>query len=528
MGIEVVRTPCDEAAILTSPLAEPCASELGPWILFATILGSSMAFIDGTVVNVALPVLQTELGATVADVQWIVESYALLLASLMLVGGSAGDRFGRRRVFTIGVAIFALASAWCGVAVSPLELIVARAVQGLGGALLVPLSLAIIGASFAQAERGRAIGTWSAATAMTAAIGPVLGGWLVENLSWRWVFYINLPVAAVVLAVTFWRIPESRDPNAGALDIPGAALAVVGQGAFVFGLIESARLGLASTTVIVSLTIGVLASAGFFLVQARSSSPMMPLTLFRSRQFTGANLLTLLLYAALGGALFFLPFNLLQVQGYSPTETGAAFLPLILVISLLSRWAGSVVPRFGARLPLVVGPIIAALGFVLLARPEIGGSYWTTFFPGVVTLGLGMAVSVAPLTTTVMGSVQERHAGLASGVNNAVSRTASLLAIAVFGIVLVVSFNDALDGSLAEFEVPPAIAAEIDRQRESLAAVELPADVEPRLGAALQRAIGMSYVRGFRAVMHVAAVLALLSALSAYLTIDRKSQHAAA
>ena len=336
----ILKPPCDEAVIQAAP--EDGSKELntlrnrtGLWVLVATILGSSMAFIDGTVVNVALPVLQMELHATATDVQWVVEAYSLFLAALILVGGSLGDHFGRRRVFSIGIVLFTLASVLCGLAPNVNFLIFARAFQGVGGALLVPGSLAIISASFDSKQRGRAIGTWSGFTAITSAIGPVMGGLLVQYASWRWVFFINVPLAVIVLIVLFWRVPESRNEALGEharLDWWGAFLATLGLGGIVFGLIESNNLGLGSGLVLLSLAIGIAALIGFLLVEARSQSPMLPLTLFRSRTFSGANVLTFLLYAALGASLFFLPFNLIRVQGYTPTEAGAANLPLILLM----------------------------------------------------------------------------------------------------------------------------------------------------------------------------------------------------
>jgi EmrB/QacA subfamily drug resistance transporter len=480
-----------------------------------------MAFIDGTVVHVALPVLQAELNATVTGVQWVIEAYTLFLAALILVGGALGDLLGRRRIFASGVILFAAASVWCGLAPNIEQLIIARGVQGAGGALLVPGSLAIISASYKDEQRGRAIGTWAGFTTITAALGPVLGGWLIENISWRLIFFINVPLAVVVLGILFRFVPESRDPWASVrLDWWGALLATTGLGAIVYGLIESSPLGLRHPVVLASLAVGAVALSMFIAVEARSRTAMMPLGLFRSRTFSGANILTLFLYAALGATLFFFPFNLIQIQGYSATAAGAAFLPLVLIIFGLSRWAGGLINRFGARLPLTIGPFIAATGYVLLAVPGIGGSYWETFFPGIIVLGLGMAISIAPLTATVMSAVKSRQAGLASGINNAVSRIAMLLSIAVTGILILHVFNHDLDSHLAVLEIPREARQIIDNQRIRLAGAEIPASLGSEVGAALKHAIADSFVTGFRWIMFTAAGLALASALSAWLMIE--------
>lgn len=504
----------------TMPTSQPIARDRQRWVLVATILGSSMAFIDSTVVNVALPVLQEDFHATSAEVQWVVEAYALFLSALILVGGSFGDRFGRRRIYMLGIGLFTLASIACGLAPNIGFLIAFRAVQGIGGALLTPGSLAIITAAYSGVARGRAIGTWSGFTSITTAFGPVLGGWLVEHASWRLIFFLNVPLAGVVLALCLIHVPESRSPQArGKLDWPGAALATVGLGGVVFGLIESSNLGLGSPVVLLAVLVGVAALVAFVAVEARSLSPMMPLRLFRSPTFGGTNVLTLFLYAGLGAATYFLPFNLIQVQGYSPTAAGAAFLPFVLLMFLLSRWSGGLIGRYGARLPLMVGPLIVAGGFVLFALPGIGGSYWTTFFPAVFALGLGMAIAVPPLTTAVMGAAGANRSGTASGINNAVARTASLLAIAVLGLVMLFAFSRALTSQASQLNLPPAAQQQLAAQSGRLAAEPVPASVPPNRRDDVRLAINESFIAGFRAVVLTCAGLAVASAVAAALLV---------
>jgi EmrB/QacA subfamily drug resistance transporter len=440
-----ISLPCDEAFVRTAAERRQCSEATGRAVLAAAILGSTMTFVDGTVVNVALPVLRETLRASPAEAQWIVEAYMLFLASLILIGGALGDRWGRRFVFVLGTVTFALASAWCGMARTVTQLIVARGAQGIGAALLVPGSLALISANFSKENRGRAIGTWAAFTSIAAGIGPILGGWLVQSVSWRWIFFLNVPLAALVLAIVWWRVPESRgEPAVGRIDWIGTAVVTAGLFGLVFGLIEGERRGFADGRVGSSLVLGALGLIAFALVERRARHPMMPPTLFRSPSFTGANLLTLFLYGALGATTFVLPFTLIQLHGYTIVEAAAAQVPFIVVMAVLSPWSGRLADRYGARLPLSVGPTIAAIGFALFTRVVRDGSYWTGVFPAVMVMSLGMAITVAPLTTTVMTSVDERHAGLASGINNAVSRIAILLAVAVAGVVTGGSFQTGL------------------------------------------------------------------------------------
>jgi EmrB/QacA subfamily drug resistance transporter len=487
-----------------------------------------MAFIDSTVVNVALPALQATFGANLVDVQWVVEAYGLSLAALILVGGSMGDLFGRRRMFLLGVAVFAVSSAACGVALSIQQLILARAVQGIGAAFLIPGSLSLISASFDEKERGRAIGTWSGSTAITMAIGPVLGGWLIEHLSWRWAFFINVPMAGFVLAIALWRVPKSKSIRQQRIDGWGALAATLGLTGVVYAFIESASLGWGNWAVIASMAGGLLCLLAFVFVEARSASPMVPLSLFQSRAFSGANLLTLFLYSAIGIFFFLLPLNLIQVQGYSPTAAGGAILPLILLMFLLSRWSGGLVSRYGARLPLVIGPIIVATGFLLFTLPSVGGRYWFTFFPAILVLGFGMAVSVAPLTTVVMESIDADRAGTASGINNAVARVASLLAIAVLGAAMILVFSRHLDRILAGLAIPVDVRSAIQSNETQLAALKVPAGVQPATAATLQSSIVASFLYGFRLLMWICSFLALISAAAGWQMIPGRSRPAPA
>lgn len=518
MGL--TKTPCDAALMRSGDGSALCASAAGPWVLAATILGSSMAFIDGTVVNVAIPALQAAFHATVVDVQWVVESYGLLLSALILAGGALGDLLGRRAVFLIGVGIFAAASVACGLAPNIHALVFARSVQGIGAALLIPGSLAIISASFDENSRGRAIGTWSGFTAMTTALGPVIGGSLIEHASWRWAFFINVPLAAAVIVLSLRYVPESRRSRADRLDWLGALLATLSLGGMVTGLLESSNLGWRNHLVVGSLLGGLIFLIAFLWVEDHTTSPMVSLSLFKSRSFLGANLATLFLYAPIGIFFFLFPIVLMQVHHYSATAAGAATLPVIVLMFLLSRWSGGLVSRYGGKIPLIVGPLTVAAGFVLFALLSAGGNYWKTFFPASLLLGLGLAVTVAPLTTVVMGSVDSDHTGAASGINNAVARLAGVLAIAVFGIMMVNTFAASLDRSLATLPLNSEFVREIRSKEIELAGMELPRNLDANVRTQVRGAVSEAFLSGFRLVLFSCAALSVASAIVAWRLIS--------
>ena len=507
-----------------SPAAPGAAVRVSmPCLLGATVIGSSVVFIDGTVVYVALPVLQRDLGADVVELQWVVEAYAVVLAALLLLGGTLGDVLGRKRMFALGTVLFAAASAWCGLAPDAGQLIGARALQGAGGALLMPGSLALISAHVPARRRGRAIGTWAAFTAVSVAIGPVLGGWLIEYASWRWVFFINLPLAVCVL-VLLATIPESRnETHSGRFDHAGAGLATMGLGTLVYGLLEAGREGLANAPVLGAIAGGLVLLVWFVRIEARAAAPMMPLGLFRSRVFSGANAVTFFLYAALSASLFYFPLNLVQVQGWSAFEAGLAFLPLIVLISALSQTVGRTVDRIGGRWLIVTGAALAALGYGLFMVPGRDADYWTSFFPAMTVLGLGMGLTVAPLTSVVMGAVPVARSGVAAGINNMASRLGAVLAIAAFGLVMLAAFDSRLDEAPAVAALGDTARHAFAAERVNLAAAALPDGIDGETGAALRIAVEDGFVGGYRIVMALCAALALLSSLCAALTIPRGS-----
>jgi EmrB/QacA subfamily drug resistance transporter len=419
------------------------SSPVGRWVLGVTVLGSGIAFLEATVVNVALPEIGRDLGADVAGLQWVINGYLLTLAALILLGGSLGDRYGRRRIFTLGVIWFAVASALCAVAPNAEILIAARVVQGIGGALLTPGSLAIIEASFQREDRARAIGAWSALGGIAAAIGPLLGGWLIEAVTWRAIFFINLPIGAFVVWAAARHVPETRDPMiTGRLDFRGSALATLALAGITFTVIQAPEDGLGSPLVAAALVVGLASTFAFIRAERRSPEPMLPLSIFDSRQFTSANVVTFVIYAALGGVFFFLVVFLQVALGYSPIAAGAASLPVTALLLFLSPRAGALATRIGPRLPLTLGPILIAIGLAIMTRIEPGDSYVGAVLPPVIVFGLGLSLVVAPITATVLAAADERHAGIASGVNNAVARTAGLAAVAVLPVIAGLSGSD--------------------------------------------------------------------------------------
>lgn len=501
--VGLIRSPCDAGVIEATPAFDAALSQRRKWLtLAATIVGSSMALLDGSVVNIALPAIQQALHADAAATQWIVNAYLLLLGALVLIGGSAADLYGRRRIFILGVAIFTTASIACGLSPNIAVLIVSRAIQGVGAALLTPASLAMLGATFGEHQRSQAIGIWAGAGALMMASGPLLGGWLVDHISWRAIFLLNVPLAIVAAGLALRFGCESSDPHAKQLDFSGAASVATGLAAITWGLSAIPASGIRDTTVLAALGVGTALLTSFVVIEARlKERAMMPLSLYRSRNFSATNVLTLLLYFALGGALYFLPFGLIRLGGYSATEAGAALLPFALIMGFGASSAGTFADRLGPRLMLTVGPIIAACGLAMLAFADFRQPYWVGVFPPMSLLGVGMAITVPPLTSTVMGAAGEARAGIASGVNNAVARVAGLLAVAALGAAFFASFWYHLTGAT------PAQA------NEALSAVM---SGQPNADA---EAIA-AFERALRAIVLVPASCAALAGLTGWMWIE--------
>jgi EmrB/QacA subfamily drug resistance transporter len=487
------------------------------WVLTSTILASSMAFIDSPALNIALPSIQTSLGASGAQLLWVINAYTLMLAALILVGGSMGDILGRKKIFMIGITLFGASSLACGLSPTIQWMIIARILQGLGGALMIPGSLSIIASSVAPNRMGKAIGLWSSITTLIFIVGPVLGGFMADLGFWRGVFFINIPIAIFALIVLQTKVIESRDEtSSGKIDFIGAGIITIGLAGLAYGFISAPDLGFKDPGVIISLIIGTLGLLAFWLFEARYKNPMMPLHLFKSRTFAGTNLLTLFLYAGLSVNGFFMSLNLVQVQGYSRTEAALAFLPFVFILMGLSGWAGGLVDRIGPRLPLILGPSLAGAGFFWMAFIGVTrgpSDYWITFLPGIIILGTGMGFTVAPLSTSVMGSVANHYSGIASGINNAVSRIGGVLAIAIVGSIALFLFAGALESQAVSLNLNDHIHQELKAEAADLGGATVPADVSSSDVQAVDSAIKQSFADTYKVVMLICAGLAWVSAI---------------
>jgi EmrB/QacA subfamily drug resistance transporter len=483
-----------------------------------------MVFIDFSALNVALPAIQNDLNISGKSLLWIINAYSIFLSSLLLVGGSMGDIYGRKKIFIIGIILFSVSSFFCGVSNGKLMLIISRASQGIGGALMVPESLAIISSVIPSERRGKAFGTWSTFSALTTIIGPVLGGLLAGLGLWRIIFFINIPLAIFTVFILIYKVPESRNVEADHLDLSGAFLATLGLGGITYGFLEASDSGFGNLRIETALIIGIISLTAFIIVEKRSKHPMMPLNLFKSRTFSGVNTLTLFMYAALNAALFFFPLNLIQVQGYPEETAGFAILPFAVLISGISRFSGKFSDKFGARKPLIIGPLFAGFGLFLLTFPGITNGpseYWTTYFPGIFLLGTGMGIVVAPLTAAVMASVKAHHEGIASGINNTVARTAGLLSIAVLGTFMIISFRNNLELKINDLKIPADKKAELIKNSNKLADTHPPNGLTKAETSLITLNVKKSFVVSFNLIMIISVILSWLSSLIALVSVEK-------
>jgi EmrB/QacA subfamily drug resistance transporter len=501
----------------------PLNSAEGRWVMTSAIMASAMAFIDGTALNVVLPSLQKSLNASGADLFWILNAYLLMLASLTLIGGSLGDKLGRKKIFGWGICIFLAGSALCGFAPNVLFLIIFRAIQGAGGALMIPGSLSLISSSINEKERGKAIGTWSAVTTMVTIGGPILGGALGDAGLWRYIFFINIPIGLATLLLLWKKVKEVKGDNEDKkLDLAGAFTIAGGLALLTFGFLRIPAVGFRSIEVLISLLAGIVLLIAFIGIEKRSKHPMMPLNLFSNMTFSGVNLLTFFLYAGLGAGMLFLSLNLVQVQGYSQLQSGLTFLPFTILMITLARYAGALADKHGPRLFLIIGPAIAGVGLLLLSfvRQTHGASdYWTTFFPGILVFGFGMSITVSPLTAAVMGAVSDRFSGTASGVNNAVTRISNVFANAIFGALAVLFFSAALNDQLKTTEISPAQRNEISAQANNLGNARVPAGLSPEVSKKIMLDYHQGFLHAYSRIMLLASGLCFAGAAMSFFFI---------
>jgi len=503
-------------------------SSAGKWIMVSTILASSMAFIDSTALNVVLPALQKSLEATGADLFWILNAYLLMLAALILIGGALGDKLGRKKIFMAGILVFICGSAACGIAPGAVYLIIFRVIQGVGGALMIPGSLSLISSSINVDERGKAIGTWSAATTLVTMSAPILSGALADAGLWRYIFFINVPIGIAALLMLAFKVDEVKDGDSGkSLDYAGAIAIALGLALLTFGFLRIPAVGLHSWQTYGSLSSGVTLLIAFFMIEKKSKHPMMPLALFANPTFTGANLLTLFLYAGLGAGMLFMSLDLVQVQGYSQFQSGLTFLPFTLMMIVLARFAGGLADKFGPRLFLVLGPMAAGAGLLMLSfiKKTAGpADYWTTFFPGYIVFGLGVSFTVAPLTAAVMGSVSDHFSGTASGVNNAMSRIAGVFANAIFGALAVLLFTSALQHRLKDIKLNTHDKQMVIAQAADLGNAEVPRNITGIEGKAIEKAYHQSFINAYGKIMRICAGLAFLAGFMGFVFVRKPAK----
>jgi EmrB/QacA subfamily drug resistance transporter len=499
----------------------------GKWIMVSAILASAMAFIDGTALNVVLPALQKSLNATGADLFWLLNAYLLMLASLILVGGSLGDKLGRKKIFMLGILVFIIGSAACGFAPTVFLLIIFRIIQGIGGALMIPGSLSLISSSINENERGKAIGTWSAITTVVTMGGPILGGTLADAGLWRYIFFINVPIGIIALVILAFKVKESRDEDADkAVDIAGAIAIALSLALLTFGFLRIPAVGFKSQQVYLTLLSGIILLIVFLVVEKKSKHPMMPLYLFANPVFTGVNLLTFFLYAGLGAGMLFLSLNLVQVQGYSQLQSGLTFLPFTVLMITIARFSGTLADKYGPRLLLIVGPATAGTGLLLLSfvKQTAGPSeYWTTFFPGIIMFGLGMSFTVAPLTATVMTSVSDHLSGTASGVNNALTRISNVFANAIFGALAVLLFAGALQDKIQSISLEANVKQAVVKEAANLGNAKVPKQVDSRYQKTISASYRESFIHAYSSIMKISAGLGFLGALMTVVFIRNKT-----